>query len=201
MVTLMKKIRAQPAIAMHGPEHHALVPGIILSTYRARGGKVGRKEILTAIERGSKVPGGVCGFWGSCGAAVGAGIAFSVILEATPLTPDKRQTAQQATAKILGKIAALQAGRCCQRETVIALREAARLSGEILPVALLAADTLHCAQYHRNRECIRRECMLWDSRDKSAAAARSMALVIRSRRNFPSRLTNSASQRATSSGN
>ena len=61
---------------------------------------------------------------------------------------------------------------------MIALREAARLSGEILPVALLAADTLHCAQYHRNRECIRRECMLWDSRDKSAAAARSMALVI-----------------------
>ena len=178
MVTLMKKIRAQPAIAMHGPEHHALVPGVILSTYRARGGKVGRKEILTAIERGSKVPGGVCGFWGSCGAAVGAGIAFSVILEATPLTPAKRQTAQQATARILGKIAALQAGRCCQRETVLALQEAANLSGEILPVALLAADTLHCSQYHRNRECIRQECMLWDRRDKSAAAARSMALVI-----------------------
>jgi ubiquinone/menaquinone biosynthesis C-methylase UbiE len=178
MVTLMKKIRSQPAISMHGPEHHALVPGIILSTYRARGDKVGKKDILAGIDRGSKVPGGVCGFWGSCGAAVGAGIAFSVILEATPLTPKKRQMAQQVTAKILGKIASFQAGRCCQRETMIALQEAADLSGEILPVTLLAADTLACRQYAMNRECIRKACMLWEQRDRSAATVQSLALVI-----------------------
>jgi len=178
MVTLMKKIRSQPAISMHGPEHHALVPGVMLSTYRARGGKVGKKDILVAIDRGSRVPGGVCGFWGSCGAAVGAGIAFSVILEATPLTPEKRQMAQQVTAKILGKIAELQAGRCCQRETMIALQAAAELSAEILPVGLLAADSLACGQYAMNRECIRAACMLWERRDKNAATVQSLALVI-----------------------
>jgi MoaA/NifB/PqqE/SkfB family radical SAM enzyme/SAM-dependent methyltransferase len=178
MVTLMKKIRSQPAISMHGPEHHALVPGVMLSTYRARGGKVGKKDILVAIERGSKVPGGVCGFWGSCGAAVGAGIAFSVILEATPLTPKKRQTAQQVTAEILGKIAGLQAGRCCQRETMITLQAAADLSAEMLPVALLAADSLACGQYAMNRECIRQACMLWEQRDKRAATVQPLALVI-----------------------
>ena len=178
MVTLMKKIRSQPAISMHGPEHHALVPGIMLSTYRARGGKVGKKDILAAIERGSKVPGGVCGFWGSCGAAVGAGIAFSVILGATPLTPKKRQMAQQVTARILEKIAWFQAGRCCQRETMIALQEAADLSAEILPVPLLAADSLACSQYALNRECIRQACMLWEQRDQNAATVQSLALVI-----------------------
>ncbi|MBI5557568.1 MAG: methyltransferase domain-containing protein [Deltaproteobacteria bacterium] len=178
LLTLMKKIRAQPAIAMHGPEHHALVPGVILSTYRARGGKVGRKEILTAIERGSKVPGGVCGFWGSCGAAIGAGIAFSVILEATPLTPGKRQTAQQVTAKILEQLSLLQAGRCCQRETFITLRAAGKLSEEILPVPLLAADTIACGQYTRNRECIRQACTLWETRDRNMALQQPLALVI-----------------------
>lgn len=178
MVTLMKKIRSKPAIAMHGPEHHAMVPGIIVSSYRARGGKVGKKDILTAIERGSKVPGGVCGFWGSCGAAMGAGIAFSVILEATPLTPKNRQLAQGVTAKILERISSYQAGRCCQRETLLALQEAARLSVDILPVSLLASDSLHCSQYQGNRECIRKACPFWETRDQRAAAGHPLALVI-----------------------
>ncbi len=178
MITLMKKIRSKSAIAMHGPEHHAMVPGIILSSYRARGGKVGKKDILTAIERGSRVPGGVCGFWGTCGAAIGAGIAFSVILEATPLTPRQRQMAQGVTAKILEKIAGFQAARCCQRESVLALQEAAALSKDILPVSLLAEDTLACAQYAMNKECIRKACSLWKSRDKRAMTRQPLALVI-----------------------
>lgn len=178
MIILLKKIRSQSAISMHGPEHHAIIPGVILSAYRARGGKAGKKDILAAIERGSRVPGGVCGFWGGCGAALGVGIAFSVILEATPLTPGKRQQAQQATAQVLAKMAAIRAGRCCQRESVIALQEAASLSPDLLPVTLVAADTLHCNQYPRNRECIRKACLLWDSRDRGAETGLPVALVI-----------------------
>jgi len=118
MITLLKKIRQHPAIPMHGPEHHAMVPGIILATYRNRGGKIGKETILTGIERGSKVPGGVCGFWGSCGAAVGVGIGFSVMLDATPLTPKERQLAQSITAEVLMKVSQIRGARCCQRETV-----------------------------------------------------------------------------------
>jgi hypothetical protein len=146
---------------MHGPEHHAMVPGIILATYRNRGGNLRREAILSGIERGSKVPGGVCGFWGSCGAAVGVGIAFSVLLEATPLTPAARQQAQQITAQVLGTIAETKGARCCQRETVTALEEAARLSQEILSVSLLAEDAFCCSQFEVNRECIRAQCPLW----------------------------------------
>ena len=153
-----------------------MVPGIILSAYRARGGKVGTKDILTAIERGSKVPGGVCGFWGSCGAAVGAGIAFAVIVEATPLTPKKRQMAQGVTARILTKIAEITAGRYCQRETVLALQEVAAMSAEIFDVSLVADDEVHCSQYPMNRECVRKACPLWQTRDKSAAVGLPIAL-------------------------
>ncbi len=170
MIGLLKKIRRHHAINMHGPEHHAMVPGIILATYKARGGNISTEDILTGISRGSQVPGGVCGFWGSCGAAIGAGIAFSVIFEATPLTPQKRQQVQVVCSRILTKIAALAGARCCQRETILTLREAAKLSRDILPVSLKADDTLACRQYLKNRECIRKQCPLWETRDQTLSS-------------------------------
>ncbi len=161
MLALLQQIRQHPAFPLHGPEHHALVPGIMVATYRNRGGAISREAILTAIERGSKVPGGVCGFWGTCGAAAGVGIGMSMLLAATPLTPKARQVVQQATARVLGRIGETQGARCCQRESVIALKEAARLSAGLLPVALLAASPFQCRQQGKNKECIKHRCPLW----------------------------------------
>ena len=161
LLALLGKIRRHPAIPMHGPEHHAMVPGIILATYRNRGGKISKESILSGIERGSKVPGGVCGFWGNCGAAAGVGIAFSVLLEATPLTPRARQQVQEITARVLAAIAATKGARCCQRETVTGLLAAAEISRELLPVSLLAEADFSCTQSAANRECIRVQCPLW----------------------------------------
>jgi len=161
MLALLARIRRHPAVPMHGPEHHAMVPGIILATYRNRGGKTSKESILTGIERGSKVPGGVCGFWGNCGAAAGVGIAFSVLLGATPLTPQARRQAQEITSRVLGEIAHTVGARCCQRETVTALREAALISRGLLPVHLLAEADIFCQQFSANPECIRGQCPLW----------------------------------------
>jgi len=161
MLLLLDTIRRHPAISLHGPEHHAMVPGIILATYRNLGGRISREDILTGIERGSKVPGGVCGFWGNCGAAAGVGIAFSVLLAATPLTPKPRQQVQEITSRVLGEIALTEGARCCQRETVTALREAALLSHRLLPVSLLAEADFVCKQFSANRECIGGQCPLW----------------------------------------
>ncbi|MCX5865359.1 MAG: DUF5714 domain-containing protein [Deltaproteobacteria bacterium] len=161
MLVLLDTIRRHPAIPLHGPEHHAMVPGIILATYRNLGGAISREAILAGIERGSKVPGGVCGFWGNCGAAAGVGIAFSVLLAATPLTPKARQQVQEITSRVLGEIALTQGARCCQRETVTALREAALLSQRLLPVSLLAEADFVCQQFASNRECIGGQCPLW----------------------------------------
>ncbi len=161
MFTLLKKIRCHPAIAMHGPEHHAMVPGIILATYRNLGGDIPEETIVAGIDRGSKVPGGVCGLWGSCGAATGVGIAYSLLLNATPLTARARQEAQSVTARVLTRISRITGARCCQRETFIALQEAARLSEEMLPVPLLARDNISCNQFENNRECIRKQCPLF----------------------------------------
>ncbi|ADH85384.1 radical SAM protein [Desulfurivibrio alkaliphilus] len=160
MLALLAKIRHSPAIPMHGPEHHALVPGVILATYRNRGGELSREAILTGIARGSQIPGGACGFWGNCGAAVGAGIAFSILLDATPLSPKPRRQAQEISARILSAVASVTGARCCRREAFIVLREAAAISRELLPVSLLAEADFTCDQAVANPQCIRRQCPL-----------------------------------------
>jgi SAM-dependent methyltransferase len=165
LLGLFRLIRSHPAVPMHGPEHHSMVPGIILTAYRNNGGRIARDVIATGIDRGSNVPGGTCGFWGTCGAAVGAGIAASLILEATPLTPDARQSALTFTAKILIEIAKINGARCCQRESWLALTLVARLSGEFFGIELPANRAVRCSQYQTNRECIRTHCPLWETRD------------------------------------
>ncbi len=164
MIRLLELIRSHPAIPMHGPEHHAMIPGIILACFRNCGGDIKEEAILTGISRGADIPGGVCGFWGACGAAVGAGIAVSTILAATPLTPAPRQMAQAFSAKILSVISQYRGGRCCQRETWLALQETARQAEEIFGVAIGAGGSLRCSQYTKNRECIAKQCPLWQNR-------------------------------------
>ncbi len=169
MLDLLMEIRNHPAIPMHGPEHHAMLPGIILAVARNVGLDVTNGDILTGIARGAKVPGGACGFMGTCGAATGVGIGFAVLFGATPLTPVARQKAQAATARVLSTIAEVKAGRCCQRETYIALQEVARVTAKVLEKPLAAATTLACSQYPDNRECVRKQCPLWETRDRTVA--------------------------------
>ncbi|MEA3347431.1 MAG: DUF5714 domain-containing protein, partial [Pseudomonadota bacterium] len=147
---LLSRIRQHPAIPAHGPEHHALVPGVILATYRNCGGQIADEQIKAGIKRGAKLPGGACGFMGICGAAMGVGTAFSIILQSTPMQGQARRLSQSATHACLGKIIENEAARCCQRESWICLKEAARLSTTILPVKLEAGSPPTCEQFAKN---------------------------------------------------
>ncbi len=164
MISLLRTIRSYPSFPVHGPEHHSLVPAVILAAYRNSGGRVSDEQLLSGIDRGSAVPGGACAFMGACGAAIGVGTAFSVILEANPYKATERQTVLRVTQRVLGEIARYEAARCCQRDSWTALREAAKLSGNILGIALKADSDLMCSQFDKNRECIRNLCPLWPAR-------------------------------------
>ncbi|WP_027721231.1 DUF5714 domain-containing protein [Maridesulfovibrio zosterae] len=168
MIELLKKIRRHPAIPMHGPEHHALVPGIITTSYRNSGGKIDNKVIETAISRGAKVAGGFCGFMGVCGAAIGVGAAMSAILEATPLTPQRRSTIQKGTLTALKYIAEIEAARCCQRDSWLALKAASQVSKEVLGLRLTAETHIVCDQMRSNKECMGRNCPVIQNNKGSA---------------------------------
>lgn len=164
-VALMHAIRSHPRFGMHGPEHHALVPAVILVALRNAGQAVAEEQILTAIQRGQSIPGGACAFLGACGAAVGVGIAVSVLLEATPYAGRKRQCAQRATHRALERIASFEAPRCCQRDSWLALQEASRFLGENLGMTLRVDHGSTCDQSSRNKECIQDRCPLWSRGD------------------------------------
>lgn len=124
---LMQTVRSHPHFRIHGPEHHSLVPAVILTALRNAGNPISDEQIMTAIQRGQTVSGGACAFLGACGAAIGVGIAVSILLGANPYDGDKRQTVQRVTQTVLGDIASYSAPRCCQRDSWLALQAASRI--------------------------------------------------------------------------
>jgi MoaA/NifB/PqqE/SkfB family radical SAM enzyme/SAM-dependent methyltransferase len=160
-IQLFTSIRQHPSIPLHGPQYHALVPGVLLACLRNAGYPVTSEQLHAAIQRGGEVCGGSCGFWGVCGAATGVGIAFSVILEATPLKAEGRQTVQQVVQQVLSEIAGYKAARCCQRDCWIALRSGLLLAAELWTLNLPEVEPFACTQMARNKECLGIECPLW----------------------------------------
>jgi len=161
MLKLFQQIREHPSIPKHGPEHHAMVPAIIVTAYKNSGGKVSENALKTAISRGSSVMGGACGFLGICGAASGVGIGFAILLESSPVAKKARSSAQKVTYAVLGKIAEYEAARCCHREVWTALNIASSLSETFLHVKLLAQMETKCDQKRFNQYCYGKACPIF----------------------------------------
>ncbi|OGO30266.1 MAG: hypothetical protein A2Z29_09155 [Chloroflexi bacterium RBG_16_56_11] len=155
---ILEKVMSHPAVPMHGPEHHAMVPAIILTAIKNSGYPVPEGALEKAIERGSKVPGGWCGHYGACGAGIGVGIAVSVLTGATPLTGESRGLAIEATSFTLGRIA--DGGpRCCKRASRKALEAASDFFKMRMGISLKKAHQNNtCLYVSRNKECIRGAC-------------------------------------------
>jgi MoaA/NifB/PqqE/SkfB family radical SAM enzyme/SAM-dependent methyltransferase len=158
MLEILARLRKHPSIPVHGPEHHALMPAIIVTAYRNSGGHIEKDLIATAIRRGNQIIGGSCAFTGICGSATGVGIAFSLLLQANPVKAEQRQIIQQITQQVLADIADLKAARCCQRDCWLGLKKAAELSKKYLPIPLQADAIIGCYQQHQNKECMGMEC-------------------------------------------
>ena len=149
-------------INMHGPEHHFLVPAVIISSYYNNIDKVELKEekLNIAKERATKVPGGICGNYGSCGVAVGTGLFMSVITEATPLTEESWGLTNEITGHVLISMGKTGGPRCCKRNTFIAIEESSKFVEEKLSVKLYdyENDKITCEFKRYNKQCIGKRC-------------------------------------------
>lgn len=159
-VALANQLMKSPTVHMHGPEHHFLVPAVLLSTYCNAAGRSAERETLIAEarRRSDAVLGGFCGYWGACGAAVGVGIFFSLATGATPLSTKEWRLSNEATARVLTQVAKLGGPRCCKRDTFVCLEGAAALAQETLGVSLAPAERIVCRFSARNRECLKNDC-------------------------------------------
>lgn len=80
---ILEQMMDMPFCHMHGPEHHTLVGAALLTAYHNAGGQIELQDALKEmVARGRKVPGGACGFWGSCGAVKGTPICLFRLLSA-----------------------------------------------------------------------------------------------------------------------
>ena len=155
---LFAQIVALESVHMHGPEHHAIVASVLLTAYKNNGGDIDLdKSLKYAIKRGAKVPGGICGLWGSCGAAIGAGIYASILARSNPLDADAWSIPQVLTSKCLEAIAKIGGPRCCKRTSRIAIETAVQFTKENFGVGM-PLDYYPCTFHETNNECIHERC-------------------------------------------
>lgn len=160
-VETAEQLMALPGLPMHCPYHHFLLPAALLTAARLRtGGTVEQleKDLKTAKERAGSVPGGFCGQYGCCGAAIGAGIFASVWQGTSPLSKHGWADGNRLTARCLEEIATVEGPRCCKRVTYLALRAAIPAIRELLGVDLGEFPQVRCVYHENNRECRKEAC-------------------------------------------
>ncbi len=166
---LLEQVMALPRVHMHGPEHHVIVPCVLLTAYANNGGELELDAALReAVRRSRQVPGGTCGYWGVCGAAAGAGIYMSILLGSHPLHREAWPFPQRLTAECLEALAELGGPRCCKRSSRVCIRHAAAKTAEWLGVEMPLAE-ISCRQYRQNRECLLLGCPFFPRRGRAAA--------------------------------
>jgi hypothetical protein len=162
---LADKIMRHPKFKLYGPEHHILTPAVILTALKNNGIKkpngeeINLMDIKEAIRRASKIPGGWCGFYGSCGAGMGSGIAISIYTGATPSKSGPRTLANQITSRSLLKIAD-NLEHCCKRSVKLSICETLQFLEENFSI-ILDYSPARCVFSHLNSKCEKSNCVMY----------------------------------------
>ena len=160
-VSMAEVLMKSPGFLMHCPDHHYLVPAVLLASYCKKTKKTKKLEgwLKIARNRAEKVPGAFCGTHGSCGAAVGTGIFMSTVLGATPLSSIEWNLCNSVVGKSLLSMASYGGPRCCKRVTYLSLQETGTFVKERLSVQLSVPEEIECKFYLRNEgQCLKNKC-------------------------------------------
>jgi hypothetical protein len=138
-MALALRILRDPAVKLHGPEHHFLVPAVLVAAYSNVKGEPQRRagRVAEARRRVAPILGGSCAMLGACGAAVGTGTFVSIVTEATR-SGQERGLANRMTARALTVVGATDAARCCKRDSMLSILAAVKFAREHLRIDLAA---------------------------------------------------------------
>lgn len=158
-IAILEAVMHTDFVNMHGPEHHFLDGGALLAAYRNAGGDIDLAAALDLLrERSAQMPGAMCGLWGVCGAAASVGAALSVIHQTGPLSGDDFYKDHMAcTSAILQRMSEIGGPRCCKRNALIALSEAATFMRKRYG-ADMEASFVRCDFSAQNRQCLHTKC-------------------------------------------
>lgn len=156
---ILTGLMSRPDVHMHGPEHHVLVGSALLTAYSNAGGDIDLPSALREMRnRGSQVPGGVCGLWGCCGAAVSCGMAYSIITHSSPLSGETWGLCNLMTSECLKAISAYGGPRCCKRDGMTALIVAVGFIREHDGVSMDLPARIVCRFSGGNQQCLGARC-------------------------------------------
>lgn len=157
-IRIIQKMMDLPFCHMHGPEHHVMVGAALLTAFKNAGGGIELEKALGEMQsRGKQVPGGVCGFWGACGAGVSAGIFVSIVTGSTPLANTAWGLSNKMTSSALGAIGEIGGPRCCKRDSYLSIIKAVEFAKENLGVEMELGE-IKCAHSPQNNQCIGERC-------------------------------------------
>ena len=157
-IDIMEEMMSMPSCHMHGPEHHIMVGSALLTAYKNAGGDIDLKPALYEMQkRGSQVPGGVCGFWGACGAGISTGIFLSIVNKSSPLNTEVWGLGNRMTSAALAKIGEIDGPRCCKRDSFTAILAAIDFVKEHLGVEM-ERNIPVCTYSSKNAQCLGKKC-------------------------------------------
>lgn len=157
-VEVLEHMMSMSFCHMHGPEHHILVGAALLTAYHNAGGEVDLEQALPEmVRRGKEVPGGACGSWGACGAALSTGMFMSIVTRNTPLSTDSWRLSNQVTSRALDVISRHGGPRCCKRDSYLALQTAVAFVDAELGIKMSSAPIV-CTRSGKNNQCIGGKC-------------------------------------------
>lgn len=177
-IAIMNEAMDDKSVYPNGPEHHTLVGAALIAAYANAGGKdpaddaVDKNAALAELRtRSLQVPGGTCGFWGTCGAAVSSGQALSILTGSTPLKQEPWAQCQRLTSAILGRMADIGGPRCCKRTSYISVITAVPFINQLLGSEMTLPEEVTCSFFQRNAECRKRDCPFFPGASEDAKAA------------------------------
>ena len=135
-----------------------MVGAALLTAYKNAGGEIDLPSSLSEMmNRGKRVPGGACGFWGACGAGISSGMFVSIISKSTPLSVEPFSLSHKMTAKSLSAIGEIGGPRCCKRDSYLSILSAVDFVKEHLGVEMEKSDIV-CSRSGQNNQCIGKRC-------------------------------------------
>lgn len=177
-IEIMNEAMKDKSIYPNGPEHHTLVGAALIAACANAGGKdlkggpLDKGAALAELRKRSlQVPGGTCGFWGTCGAAVSAGQAMSILNGSTPMTQEPWAQCQRLTSQVLARIADVGGPRCCKRTGYISVLTAVPFMNTVTGSNMQLPDEVVCTFFPANAECRRQDCPFFPNAKPEAKAA------------------------------
>jgi len=166
-VEIAERILQHPNVPVYGVEHHYIVPlSLVAAARNAQKRKIKNTEIKMIIARAKLLPYGSCGILGDCGAAVGVGIAVSVLTHASYKSDKPRALAMRSTAETLLELAEQGGPRCCIQSVYAAIKVGAEIIYNELKIPIQKVNKPVCKFYNLAPECKKERCLYFPVDEK-----------------------------------